>query len=71
MKAPKLLRILRRSPLAYEVVRQSGSHRHMEAEGRPKLLFAFHDSATVPTGMVRKVLCKDVGLTEAEALELL
>jgi predicted RNase H-like HicB family nuclease len=31
--------------------------------------FAFHDGATIPPGLVRKVLCRDVGLGEPEALK--
>jgi predicted RNA binding protein YcfA (HicA-like mRNA interferase family) len=33
MKAKRLLAILERKPLSYRVVRQSGSHRRMEAPG--------------------------------------
>jgi hypothetical protein len=43
----------------------------MEAPGRPPLTFAFHDRATVPSGAVRRILTKDVGLAEDEARELL
>lgn len=71
MKAKRLLAILEREPLNYRVSRQSGSHRRMEAPGRPPLTFAFHAKATVPSGLVRKVLVRDVGLAEDEALELL
>lgn len=72
MKAPKLLAILCREPLAYEVVRRQGSHRVLESpNGYPRLLFSFHDRQTLPPGMVRKVLVKDVGLTLDEAKGLL
>lgn len=71
MKAKRLLAILERKPLGYRVSRQSGSHRRMEAPGRPPLTFAFHDNATVPSGLVRKVLVRDVGLAEDEARKLL
>ena len=71
MKAKDLLSVLQRSPLNYEVTRQTGSHRKMEADGRGSLTFAFHDRDTVPPGLVRKILVKDVGLTEDEALGLL
>jgi len=57
--------------LAYTVVRQRGSHRKLVADDWPDLNFSFHDRAEVPLGLVRKILCNDVGLTEAEALELL
>ena len=71
MKAKRLLAALEREPLNYRVSRQSGSHRRMEAPGRPPLTFAFHDSATIPSGLVRKVLVRDVGLAEDEARKLL
>lgn len=69
--AKQLLRVLQRSPLNYVIKRQSGSHRRLEAEGRQTLTFAYHDGVTVAPGAVRKVLVKDVGLTEQEALDLL
>lgn len=71
MKAKRLLAVLEREPLNYRVARQSGSHRRMEAPGRPPLTFAFHDKATIPSGMVRKVLVRDAGLAEDEARKLL
>jgi len=33
----------------------------MEAPGRPSLTFAFHGNATIPSGLVRKILIRDVG----------
>jgi predicted RNA binding protein YcfA (HicA-like mRNA interferase family) len=71
MKAKRLLAVLERQPLGYEVVRQSGSHRRIRSPDRPPLTFAFHDSATIPASLVRKILIKDVGLDEAEARKLL
>lgn len=70
MKAQELLRLLERD-LGYRVSRQSGSHRTLEAEGRPKLTFAFHDRQTLAPGLVRKVLLRDVGLSEDEAKAIL
>jgi predicted RNA binding protein YcfA (HicA-like mRNA interferase family) len=71
MKARELLAVLMREPLNYEIVRQRGSHRRLKAPGRPPLTFAFHDRATVGPGLVRKVLCQDVGLSEEDALKVL
>jgi predicted RNA binding protein YcfA (HicA-like mRNA interferase family) len=71
MKTKRLLAVLEREPLNYRVSRRSGSHRRMESPGRPPLTFAFHDRATVPSGLVRKVLVRDVGLAEDEARKLL
>ncbi|MFI7586254.1 type II toxin-antitoxin system HicA family toxin [Spongisporangium articulatum] len=71
MKASALFRVLTRQPLAYSVVRQNGSHRTLESLDYPRLTFAFHDGATVPPGLVRKILTKDVGLSDDDALGLL
>lgn len=67
MKARALFAVLRREPLGYVVVRQEGSHRPLRAEGRPQLLLAFHDGATVSGSLVRRMLVKDVGLSDDEA----
>ena len=50
---------------------QGGSHTVLVAEGRPQLIFAFHDNQTIPPGLVQKILVRDVGLSESEALDLL
>ena len=63
--------ILGRQPLAYRVVRQSGSHRRLESPAYPPLTFSFHDSDTLPDGVVKKILCRDVGLTEEQARTLI
>lgn len=71
MKAKQLLKTLEAEPLGYRVVRQTGSHRTLEAPGRPKLVFAFHDKATIAPGLVRQILVRRVGLAAQEALRLL
>lgn len=71
LKAGDLLSVLERKPLNYEIVRQAGSHRVMRAPNRPQILFSYHDGATVPPGLVRKILTRDVGLTDVEVWELL
>jgi hypothetical protein len=43
----------------------------MRSPGHPPLSYAFHASDTVAGGVVRKILVRDVGLSEAEARELL
>ena len=70
LKAPRLLSVLCRDPLRYQVVRQRGSHRKLEAEGYPPLTLAFHDADTIPGGMVRKILVDQVGLDEDVARQL-
>lgn len=71
LKARELLAVLMREPLGYRIVRQRGSHRRLEAEGRPSLTFSFHDGADVAPGLVRKILCRDVGMDEESARNLL
>jgi predicted RNA binding protein YcfA (HicA-like mRNA interferase family) len=71
MKAGKFLSVLAREPLGYKITRQKGSHRTLEADGRPKLLWSYHDSADVPPGVIRKYLVNVIGLSESEALALL
>lgn len=71
LKAKKLLAVLQRSPLSYRVVRQKGSHRRLESDGRPPVNFAWHDSATVPPSQVKKLLVSKIGMTEEEAHECL
>ena len=71
LKARRLLAILMREPLNYRVVRQTGSHRTLRAPGRPAVVFAAHDKATLAPGLVRKILVRDVGLDEDAARRLL
>ena len=71
VKAKKLLRILKAKPLGYRIVRQTGSHRVMEAPNRPTLVFSFHDNQTIRPSTVRDILCNQVGLSEQDALALL
>jgi len=71
MKAKKLFAILTRSPLNYTVVHSVGSHRKLSSNGYPDITFAFHDNETIGGSVVKKILCKDVGLSEQEALNLI
>lgn len=58
-------------PFNYEIERQRGSHRILKSTaGHPQLTFSFHDGQTLGPGMVKKVLMKDLGLTEDEAREV-
>jgi predicted RNA binding protein YcfA (HicA-like mRNA interferase family) len=65
LKAQVLLRILERQ--GYREVRRSGSHRRLEAPGKPAVTFAFHDGATVGGSLVRRILVKRVGMSEDDA----
>jgi len=66
-----LERILTRAPLWYRVVRQTGSHRTLEASGRPTLRLSSHDRQELPGSMIRKILVHDIGLSDADARALL
>lgn len=71
MKARALLALLQREPLAYRVIRCAGSHRVLRSvHGYPQLTLSFHEGVSVGGTMVRKILMRDIGLTEAEALAL-
>ena len=69
MKSSDLLRILQK--LGYEEDRRAGSHSRLKADRRQPLTFAFHDGQTIPPGLVREILMKDVGLNEQEIQEML
>jgi len=72
LKARKLLAILQRKPLSYSVHRQKGSHRIMRsASGYPEINFSGHEADTIGPRLVKKILCEDVGLGEAEARKLI
>lgn len=68
LRARRMLAVLAREPLGYEVARQSGSHRKLVSRnGYPDLRFWAHDGATLAPGVVREILVKKVGLSEEDA----
>lgn len=70
MKARRLLAMLTQQ-LGYVVVRHEGSHRKLTAPGRPDLTFAFHDGVEIGGVAVRRIMVRQVGLSETEALEVI
>jgi hypothetical protein len=71
MRGRELYRHLARSPLSYVEDpgrSREGSHKTLVSDLYPTLYLAFHDSQEVPPGLVRKILTRDVGLSEEEAL---
>jgi len=73
MKGKALRRLLERAPLSYRGPSTGSGSSHtklVSTSGYPDLLFSFHDNADIAPGLVRKILVKDVGLTEDEALRL-
>ena len=73
LKARELRRVLARAPLSYQAKRSTGgSHTVLKsATGHPDLLWSFHDGHTLAPGLVRKILVRDVGLSEQQARDLL
>lgn len=69
MKSSDLMSIL--DSLGYQLIRRSGSHRRLVCQGRTPLTFSFHDGVTIPPGLVKKILKKDVGLSDEEILAVL
>jgi predicted RNA binding protein YcfA (HicA-like mRNA interferase family) len=69
MRGKKLKKALIRQ-LGYVEEHRSGSHCTLTCEGRPTLIFAFHDGVDIGPAMVRDVLVKQVGLSLAEAKEV-
>jgi predicted RNA binding protein YcfA (HicA-like mRNA interferase family) len=67
----QLLAVLHAEPLRYRVVRQNGSHRKLEAPGRPPIVFSFHNRQTIRPATVKNILCNQVGLSERQARALL
>lgn len=72
LKARELLAVLRNG-LGYEVDRQRGSHRWLKSRhGYPPFCLSFHSEGdTFPAGAVKKILTKDVKLSEQDALAIL
>lgn len=72
LRAPRLLAVLMRAPLNYEIAKQKGSHRKlMSSAGYKSFTFSWHDRETLPGSLVREVLTKRVGLEESDAFRLL
>ncbi|WP_322751697.1 MULTISPECIES: type II toxin-antitoxin system HicA family toxin [unclassified Frankia] len=72
MKPRQLLKVLARLGYGEGSRDAGGSHRWLEAPGRPRLLWAFHESVTsIGPVVVRRILVKEVGLTQEEALEVI
>lgn len=72
LKTRQLLKVLAGLGYAEDPASRAsgGSHRRLVAAGRPTLTWAFHDSVTIGPVMVRRILVKDVGLSQEEALEV-
>lgn len=68
LKGKQMLAILKAQ--GAEVVRQNGSHRIIRYRNQPQFVFSAHDGHSVRPSMVRKVLTKDMGLSEKDALDL-
>ena len=69
LKFRKVLSLVQR--IGYQQVRQSGSHRWLEADGRPPIVLAYHDGSDVPARALRQLLENQIGLSEPEIRTLL
>ena len=70
MDAKKLRRLL--ETFGYQSTGNGkGSHERLECDGYPTLTFAAHAGKEIAGGLVKKILRKDIGLTEDEAKEVL
>ena len=69
LKAQEVLRLLRK--IGYREVRRRGSHRTLEAEGRERIRFAWHDGREVPPRYLRDMLVEAAGLSDEEISSLL
>lgn len=52
-KARRVLAALLR--IGWQIKRQSGSHRTLERDGRPDLVFAFHDGEEIGPRMIARI----------------
>jgi predicted RNA binding protein YcfA (HicA-like mRNA interferase family) len=57
--------------LGYVLDRQKGSHRHFKAPGKARITISHADGDDMAPGLCRKVLTREAGLTEEEAIRLL
>lgn len=69
VKCRQLIAVLEQ--LGYVLDRQKGSHRHFTAPGRARITISHADGDDVAPGLSRKVLTREAGLTEDEAIRLL
>jgi predicted RNA binding protein YcfA (HicA-like mRNA interferase family) len=60
VKAKIVLAALKR--IGWQIKRQSGSHRTLEREGWPDVVFAFHDGEEIGPRMLARI-AKNTGLT--------
>jgi predicted RNA binding protein YcfA (HicA-like mRNA interferase family) len=74
LKAKKMLAVLERGPLSYSEKpgkKRKGSHRHLiSSNGYPDIGFWAHDKDTLKGSVVKDILVKQVGLSEADARKL-
>jgi len=57
--------------LYYKIVRQRGSHKTLKSPYYPDLRISFHDSFEISGFKVKKILIKEVGLTEMMAIKVI
>jgi predicted RNA binding protein YcfA (HicA-like mRNA interferase family) len=74
LKCRQMLAVLQRQPLCYQEKpgkKRKGSHRHLVSpNGYPDIAYWCHDKDTLKGSVVREILVKQVGLSEAAARKL-
>lgn len=74
LKCAQMLAVLQGKPLRYKEKpgkKRKGSHRHLVSDaGYPDIAFWCHDKDSLKGSVVKHILVNDVGLSEAEAREL-
>ena len=69
LKTHRALKLL--AEVGYNERRRTGSHRILVADGRDRIVFAFHDGAEVPPAALRHMLVNRAQLSDDEILDLL
>lgn len=68
MKPRALLKVLR--GLGYHEEQHNGGSHRWVTNGTKRFRWAFHDRQTISPGLVKKILTRDVGLSDDEAKRL-
>jgi predicted RNA binding protein YcfA (HicA-like mRNA interferase family) len=71
LKPAQLLKRLREIGFEVEPESKGGGSHVWVSNGEIRLRWAFHKGATISPGLVKKILTRDIGLTDDEAKELL
>ena len=71
LKSKQFLKILMREPLNYSIVRIVGSHKTLSSVTFPTISYSFHQNKEISGHVVKRILMKNIGLTQQQALEVI